>query len=161
MVHCGPQEGRHTGVLVAKKIDEIINALELPPVEDCMKTMTTDNAANMKIACRDSIAVDKHLGCIDHSLNLVVNAGLNSIPKIKTSVDNFRKLVTGCHKSHLYCDRIKKACSDLNSSSSTICPGSIFYVTFNTRNISFTTRNIPFTTRNISFIYFNTINISF
>ena len=55
MVHCGPQEGRHTGVLVAKKIDEIINALELPPVEDCMKTMTTDNAANMKIACRDSI----------------------------------------------------------------------------------------------------------
>ena len=160
MVHCGPQEGRHTGVLVAKKIDEIINALELPPVEDCMKTMTTDNAANMKIACRDSIAVDKHLGCIDHSLNLVVNAGLNSIPKIKNSVDSFRKLVTGCHKSHLYCDRIKKACSDLNSSSSTICPGSIYYfiyhlssiyISFNTINISFTTRNISFTTRNISF----------
>ena len=30
MIHCGPHEGRHTGALVAKKLDEIINTLELP-----------------------------------------------------------------------------------------------------------------------------------
>lgn len=123
MIHCGPHEGRHTGVLVAKKLDEVIQALELPE-EDCFKTMTTDNAANMKIACRDSLTIDKHLGCFDHSLNLVVNAGLNSVPTIKESVDTFRRLVTGCHKSNLYCERIKRACSDLNASTSTENPGS-------------------------------------
>ena len=127
MIHCGPHEGRHTGVLVAKKLDEIINSLELPDVETCHKTMTTDNAANMKVACRDSIAVDKHLGCFDHSLNLVVNAGINSVQKIKDSVDIFKKLVTSCHKSNLYCERIRRACSDLNSSASTTRPGNLIF----------------------------------
>ena len=122
MIHCGPHEGRHTGVLVAKKLDEVINELELPE-NDCFKTMTTDNASNMKIACRDSLTIDKHLSCFDHSLNLVVNAGINSVALLKTAVDNCRKLVTGCHKSNLYCERIKRACSDLNSSLSTVQPG--------------------------------------
>ena len=124
MIHCGPHEGRHTGALVAKKLDEIINTLELPDNQElCMKTMTTDNAANMRVACKDSLAIDLHLGCFDHSLNLVVNAGINSVPKIKASVETFRKLVTGCHKSTLYCERIKRACSDHNSSASTVLPG--------------------------------------
>jgi hypothetical protein len=126
MIHCGPHEGRHTGNLVAKKLDEIINSLELPvDPSSCMKTMTTDNAANMKVACRDSFAIDMHLGCFDHSLNLVVNAGLNSVKKIKDSVESFKKLVTGCHKSTLYCERIKRACSDVNSSASITNPGNL------------------------------------
>ena len=120
MVHCGPHEGRHTGALVAKKLDEIINSLEFP--DDCMKTMTTDNAANMKVACKDSFSIDMHLGCFDHTLNLVVNAGVNSVEKIKSAIDSFKKLATGCHKSSLYCERIKRACSDLNSSASTTNP---------------------------------------
>ena len=120
MVHCGPHEGRHTGALVAKKLDEIINSLEFP--DDCMKTMTTDNAANMKVACKDSFSIDMHLGCFDHTLNLVVNAGVNSVEKIKSAIDSFKKLATECHKSSLYCERIKRACSDLNSSASTTNP---------------------------------------
>lgn len=137
MVHCGPHEGRHTGVLVAKKLDEIITTLELPDnAEVCMKAMTTDNAANMRLACRDSLTIDLHLGCFDHSLNLVVNAGLNSVQKIKSSLERFKKLVTGCHKSTLYCERIKRACSDHNSSASTVNPGKI--PRFNTIIISFT-----------------------
>ena len=129
MVHCGPHEGRHTGVLVARKLDEIINSLELP--EECYKSMTTDNAANMKNACRDSYTIDKHLSCFDHTLNLVVNAGINSIDVIKSSVEKFKKLVSGCHKSNLYCERIKRACSDLNSSASTTEPGRAVYQSIN------------------------------
>ena len=124
MVHCGPHEGRHTGVLVAKKLDEVINSLRLPE-ENCFKSMTTDNASNMKIACRDSTTIDKHLTCFDHSLNLVVNAGINSVPQVKEAVDKFRKLVAGCHKSNLYCERIKRACTDLNASN-TSEPGKDF-----------------------------------
>ena len=122
MVHCGPHEGRHTGVLVAKKLDEVINELELRET-DCYKSMTTDNASNMKIACRDSLTIDKHLPCFDHSLNLVVNAGINSVPLLKNAVDTCRKLVTGCHKSALYCERIRRTCSDLNSFISNDQPG--------------------------------------
>ena len=122
MVHCGPHEGRHTGQLVARKLDEIIATMGLPE-ENCFKSMTTDNASNMRIACRDSLTIDKHLTCFDHSLNLVVNAAINDVPQIKAAVDKFRKLVTGCHKSTLYCQRIKRACSDHNSSSSTLQPG--------------------------------------
>ena len=122
MVHCGPHEGRHTGVLVARKLDEVINSLDLPEIFKCM---TTDNASNMKNACRDSFTIDKHLSCFDHTLNLVVNAGINSVAIIKNSVEKFKKLVAGCHKSNLYCERIKRACSDLNSSASTTEPGRI------------------------------------
>ena len=78
--------------MVAKKIDKIFDALQLPGV--------------------NSISIDKNLGCVDHSLNLVVNAELNSVANIKSSVDSFKKLVTGCHKSNLYCERNKKACTD-------------------------------------------------
>lgn len=122
MVYCGPHEGRHTGQLVARKLDEVINQIGLPDVE-VFKSMTTDNAANMKIACRDSVTIDKHLSCFDHSLNLVVNAGITSVDEIKGAVEKFRKLVNGCHKSNLYCERIKRACTDLNSSASTVEPG--------------------------------------
>ena len=127
MVHCGPHEGRHTGVLVARKLDEVINSLDLPEIFKCM---TTDNASNMKNACRDSFTIDKHLSWFDHTLNLVVNAGINSVAVIKNSVEKFKKLVAGCHKSNLYCERIKRACSDLNSSASTTEPGrkSIFAI---------------------------------
>ena len=124
MVHCGPHEGRHTGQLVARKLDEIINSLDLSE-ENLFKSMTTDNASNMKIACRDSHTIDKHISCFDHSLNLVVNAGINSVDEIKASAEKFRKLVTSCHKSNLYCERIKRACTDLNSSASTTEPGNL------------------------------------
>ena len=130
MVHCGPHEGRHTGQLVARKLDEVIVALNLPE-DNCFKSMTTDNASNMKIACRDSVSIDKHLTCFDHSLNLVVNAAINHVQEVKASVEKFRKLVTGCHKSTLYCERIKRACADHNSSSSTLQPGNSLFTIIN------------------------------
>lgn len=114
MVFCGPHEGRHTGVLVAKKLDDVIDSLLLP--ENCHKSMTTDNAANMKVACRESRTIDLGMTCFAHSLNLVVVNGIKSVPKIQIAVDEFKKLVGGCHKSTLYCERIRKECEDLNRS---------------------------------------------
>ena len=121
LVHCGPAPGKHTAVLIAEKLDQVIASLALAP--EMFTAMTTDNAANMKIACRDSVTIDKHLSCFDHSLNLVVNACITSVDEIKGAVEKFRKLVNGCHKSNLYCERIKRACTDLNSSASTTEPG--------------------------------------
>ena len=116
MVSCEPHEGRHTGVLTAKKLDEIINRLELPENEVCAKALTTDNASNMKVAGKESDLINNHQSCVDHTLNLIVNAGLKSVKEIKNSVESFKKLVTGCHKSSLYNETIKKFCSNLNDS---------------------------------------------
>ncbi len=44
MAFCGPHEGRHTGLLVAKKLDEVIESMEIP--NHCWKAMTTDNAVD-------------------------------------------------------------------------------------------------------------------
>ena len=117
MVFCGPHEGRHTGVLVAKKLDEVIDSLLLPEI--CHKAMTTDNAANMKVACRESRTIDLGTTCFAHTLNLVVVNAIKSVPKIQIAVDEFKKLVGGCHKSTLYCERIRKECEDLNRSGTT------------------------------------------
>ena len=113
LVSCEPHEGRHTGILVAKKLDEIIDTLELPEIS---KALTTDNASNMKVAGKESAHIEKHIGCVDHSLNLVVNAGLKSVKEIQSAVENFKKLVTSSHKSSLYCETIKRFCGNLNDS---------------------------------------------
>jgi hypothetical protein len=61
LIFCGPHKGRHTGVLTAKKLDEVITSLDLPV--DCFKAMTTDNAANMRVACSESNTISERLTC--------------------------------------------------------------------------------------------------
>jgi hypothetical protein len=51
MIFCEPHEGRYSGVLVAKKLDEVIESMNIP--EHCYKAMTTDNAENMRVAFRE------------------------------------------------------------------------------------------------------------
>ena len=118
MVYCGPHRGRHTGELVAEKLDEVIDSLELPPKDKLLRSMTTDNAANMKVACHSSynIGEKNHLGCFDHKLNLIVNQGINKIKEIVDVVDKCKTLAASIHHSDLHCDRIKQACTNLNES---------------------------------------------
>jgi vacuolar-type H+-ATPase catalytic subunit A/Vma1 len=70
MIFCGPREGRHTGALVAKKL-EVIDSTEIR--KHCFKAMTTDNATNMQVASRESSSIVQGLTCFAHTLNLTVN----------------------------------------------------------------------------------------
>ena len=103
--------------MTAKKLDEVINSLDLP--EDCFKAMTTDNAANMRVACRESNTISEGLTCFAHTLNLVVNGAIKKVTKIQEGIDKFKRLAGACHKSTLYCERIKRECEDLNKSGTT------------------------------------------
>lgn len=116
MAYCGPHEGRHTGVLVAQKLDEIIKSLNLP---DTHIGITTDNASNMKVAWRESDTINHGRGCIAHTIHLIVNKGLSQVESINNSLATFKKLAQGCNQSNLYCQRIKKECEDLNNSGTT------------------------------------------
>jgi hypothetical protein len=109
MNFCGPHEGRHTGVLVSKKLDELIDSIEIH--EHCFKAMTTDIVANMRVVCRESSFIDQGLTCFANTLNLIVNNGINKVEKVQ-----FKKLATACHKSTLYCEKIKKEFSNLKKS---------------------------------------------
>ena len=118
MVYCGPHEGRHTGVLIGEKIDEIINDLNIDGLSaDTMhRAMTTDNASNMKVACDEAKTIDCRVGCFDHLLNIVVNTAIKRVPGILTSVNKFKRLATGTHKSTLHCERIQQECIQLQNS---------------------------------------------
>ena len=121
MIYCGLQEGRHTGALTGAKIDEVIRSLDLPPRDQCWKTMTTDNASNMKSACKIAEEVDDSFGCFDHTLVLVLKAGVESVPFLDNTIDAFRRLSTACHESDLHLQRIKRACTHLNDSGTNPC----------------------------------------
>ena len=116
MVHCGPHEGRHTSELVADRIDAVIESLGFEGVLEAHKAMTTDNAANMVAACRESHHIDSAMGCFDHHLNLIVKNGMKKVPEIIRAVMSFKRLATATHKSVLYCERIKRECNDLEKS---------------------------------------------
>ena len=45
LIHCGEAKGKHTAVLIAEKLDKVIDSLEL--AEGMFTAMTTDNALNM------------------------------------------------------------------------------------------------------------------
>ena len=115
LIHCGEAKGKHTAVLIAEKLDKVIDSLEL--AEGMFTAMTTDNAINMLNAVnKESKTIHLGLGCIDHLLQLVINRSIDKVEVVKSAVNKFKKLSTATHKSSLNIQRIKKACGDLEKS---------------------------------------------
>ena len=79
MIHCGEAKGKHTAVLIAQTLDEVLDNLNLP--EDKFSAITTDNARNMLNATQKKAkTIDMGLGCLDHLLQLVVNKSIDKVP---------------------------------------------------------------------------------
>lgn len=109
---CCPQNGRSTGQNLANVIDEVLTNLDLPPATQY--PLTTDNANNMKLAANKSILVTEHLGCFDHTLQLVVNAALK-LPEILPAINACKWLVAKTHYAAEYKEWIKQVCDDLDN----------------------------------------------
>ena len=108
-MQCSEAKGKHTAEMIATKIDEVINNLGLP--DTMFKAITTDNAANMLKATKNASTVDVGLGCIDHTLQLVVNTSIAKCPDVLAAVNNFKKLVDSTHKSNLANTQMREKCA--------------------------------------------------
>lgn len=111
LVYCGSAEGRHTAINIADHIDKVIADLsQLSHSAATRRVCTTDNAQNMLSAMKKCTSITSSLGCIDHTLQIIVNSSLEAIPEIVEALDAFRKLVARTHKSSLDQQRISRAC---------------------------------------------------
>ena len=111
MVQCAEAKGKHTAEMIATKIDEVITNLGLP--DNMFKTITTDNAANMLKATKNASTIDVGLGCIDHTLQLVVNTCIAKCPEVLEAVNSFKRLVNSTHKSNLANTQMKERCEKM------------------------------------------------
>ena len=126
MIHCGEAKGKHTAVLIAQNLDEVLENLDLGP--DMFTAITTDNANNMLNATQKKAKnIDMGLGCLDHILQLIVNRSIDKVPELKAAIGKFKRLATSTHKSSLAIQRIKKECADLDKSAEGPKGKSIFY----------------------------------
>ena len=55
------------------------------------KAITTNNAANMLKATKSAKTINAGLGCIDHTLQLVINTCIAKCPEVLTAVNNFKR----------------------------------------------------------------------
>ena len=115
MVYCGEAKGKHTSEMIAHKVDEIIETLDLP--EFMFKAITTDNAANMLKATKSARTIDVGLGCIDHTLQLVINTSIAKCPAVLIAVNSFKRLVNSTHKSNLANQKMRDQCAKMDESS--------------------------------------------
>ena len=94
MVACKSAEGRHTAVNIAAHIDKVISGvsgLRSSTTRFCV----TDNAAAMLAAVpKLTKKLDVGLGCIDHTLNLIVKAANKAVPEIHEAI----KVIRICYK---------------------------------------------------------------
>ena len=109
LVNCGEAKRKHTSEMIAHKLDDIIDTLDLPAV--MFKAITTDNAANMLKATKTAATIDVGLGCIDHTLQLVINTCIAKCPEVLTAVNNFKRLVNSTHKSNLANTKMRDQCA--------------------------------------------------
>ena len=86
LVYGGEAKGKHTSEMIAHKIDDIVDTLDLP--EGMFKAITSDNAANMLKATKSAKTIEVGLGCVDHTLQLVINTCMAKCPEVMTAVNN-------------------------------------------------------------------------
>ncbi|CAH2108874.1 unnamed protein product [Euphydryas editha] len=74
---------------------------------DKIVSITTDNGSNIVKAIKITFGRSKHIRCLAHTLNLVVDNSVN-IPEIKLFLDKVRKIVTWFHQSAVGAEELRQ-----------------------------------------------------
>jgi hypothetical protein len=59
--------------------------------------ITTEIASDMKEACRESTTINHGMGCLAHTIHLIVNNGPSKVEKISECLNVFKKLAKACN----------------------------------------------------------------
>lgn len=93
---CDPLSERHTAEYLSNIIKNICKAWQIP--DEKVVCVTTDNAPNIVKAIEIVYGRAKHIRCMAHTLNLVVNNAVTE-PEMKTFLEKVRRIVTWFHQS--------------------------------------------------------------
>ena len=109
ILHAQPFEGSHSGENIHLKFDAMFESWTI--TRDQVHLVVSDNASNMAKAVRDADL--PHLGCLAHTLQLVVKDGVLAQRAVIDLLAVARKIVGHFRHSQLACGRLKIIQSNL------------------------------------------------
>ncbi len=103
VLHVKEMRGSHTSKVISDSIKEMLDGWKIPIAK--VHVILRDNASNMK-KVMDDLGVPS-LGCVAHSLQLVVNEGLLSQRSVSDAIASARKIVGHFKHSPLAYSRLE------------------------------------------------------
>jgi len=105
-IACEPLHDHHTGEYLSEMINKICEDWGLS--HEKIVSVTTDNGSNIVKAIEITFGRAKHIRCLAHTLNLVVDNSVNTTD-IKLFLDKVRKIVTWFHQSGVGAEELRQA----------------------------------------------------
>nr|CAI5842006.1 unnamed protein product [Callosobruchus analis]CAI5856383.1 unnamed protein product [Callosobruchus analis] len=105
-IACEPLSESHTAEYLSTTIKNICEKWEIP--DEKIVSVTTDNGANIVKAIELTFGRAKHVRCIAHTLNLVVQNSV-MVTEIKTFIDKVRRIVQWFHQSGVGADQLRNS----------------------------------------------------
>lgn len=102
---CEPLHDSHTGEYLSEMIIKFCDVSGLS--QDKIVSITTDNGSIIVKAIETTFGRAKHVRCLAHTLNLVVDNSVN-IPEIEIFLDKVRKIVTWFHQSGVDAEELRQ-----------------------------------------------------
>lgn len=110
ILHTDKVEGKHTGVTIAEHLKKVFNDCK---IENKVRAVVTDNAANMAAAVR-MLPLVSGVRCFAHTLNLIVKNALCAIPEIDDVRKKSRKIIKYFKASHVATEKLTEIQDILN-----------------------------------------------
>ena len=113
LVGMKPFDGSHTGAALAVEMDASVDKLELQENVMTQRWCVTDRGANVLMAVRLSVELDKNMYCMDHTIHLIVTKAVKDTAILQEAMDQCGHLASHFHRSTKHNDLLRKKCAEL------------------------------------------------